>query len=404
MHYSMHLIKTCFVILFISLFTGTYSATAVSSAAPAQKATQAVAMYQGPLAGSQNLTKPVMRDGCYYNNANDHYKHIDYWRIAKGIALALVSPTAWNEFFFAAPFKNSEQMPAPLQTVPCKQSEEPIITWIGHASFLIQMGNFNILTDPIFGGINVDRGIIHFTIKKRIIEPGIKLEDLPPIDAIVISHNHSDHMDTTALTALAKKYDPVIFVPEGNEEDVAQMGFTHIVENSWWDSYTLAKDQKQITFSCLPAYHWSIRFSFDSYRTSLWSSWMITYNNKNVYFAGDTAYAAHFKEIATLFPSIDVALMPIGPTTEEVEDEEQDAHSEHKECHVDAHQAIDAFVDLNARCFIPMHYGTFAWGKDALEYPLPQLHKYWEKDAAKLKGKKLLVAQCGKQYILQEMQ
>ena len=275
----------------------------------------------------------------------------------------------------------------PTQMIPSRQSIEPKIIWIGHASFLVQINGFNILTDPIFG--NVKFGPL--TLSKRHVLPGIKLEDLPPIDIIVISHNHSDHTDTTALMAIAQKYNPVVYVPIGDKMLVQSMGFSRVIENTWWQRQSLTKNDRTVTITCLPANHWSCRFSLASYRRSLWAGWMISApENGTVYFAGDTAYGKHFKEIAQEFPVIDVALMPIGPSCA--------GENIHWHSHVDAKEAIDAFIDLGARCFVPMHYATFFFGEEHFKNPVEQLPLCWQENQALLQGKELLFARCGQEY------
>lgn len=334
----------------------------------------------------------IKKNGCYYYSEEDTYQHIDLKRISKSFVKKIFSPywlgkgiTSWlytanNEAL------NANKILKPTFVVPQKNSIEPKIIWIGHSSFLIQINGFNILTDPIFG--DVKAGPV--TVTKRTMKPGIKLEDLPSIDIILISHNHSDHVDTNSLLELSKKHSPIVYVPEGNKELLENMRFSHVVENNWWNENELNKNSRGIKITCLPAYHWSIRFSLGSYRKSLWSSWMITANNTTIYFAGDTAYGKHFKEIAQDFPSIDVALMPIGPTSE--------GENEYKELHVDAKEAVEAFLDLEAHCFIPMHYGTFFIGKETLTNPIKKLHDYWQKKQPELTNKKLLFIRCGQEY------
>ncbi len=340
------------------------------------------------------IRKPLKEGGLYYYCEQDTHRHIDLKRALTFLAKKIVSPHQWkravtsyvNSLYASDKKEKSQLMQKPMQTFPLRKSIEPRVTWIGHATFLIQINGINILTDPIFG--NVKAGPI--TISKRAIAPGIKLEDIPPIHAIIISHNHSDHTDADTLKELARRYDPRIYVPEGNKDLFKGMGFSRVIENTWGDKHTLKKDDRSITLTFLPAYHWSIRFSLASYRRSLWGSWMINGDDTNIYFAGDTAYGDHFKEIAHEFPKIDIALMPIGPTSE--------GENKHKVSHIDAVEAVDAFIDLNARSFIPMHYGIFFSGEDTEKYPLLRLNDTWQTRADQLKDKKLLVAQIGKQY------
>lgn len=241
---------------------------------------------------------------------------------------------------------------------PLNKSQNLRITWIGHATFLIQVGNINILTDPLFYNASL--------LYKRTLPPGISYDDLPEIDYIIISHNHIDHLDTKTLN-LFKHKDTTILVPLGNKSWFLKRKFNKnkIKEYSWWDSETF---DLNIKFTFLPAYHWSQRSVLD-YNKTLWGSWMVTYKDTNIYFAGDTAYSKHFQSIALEFPNIYCALMPVGPC---------EPRKHMYRSHLSSEEAGKAFLDLNAKSFIPMHWGTFYFGLDRFLAPIERIQKFWD--------------------------
>ncbi len=246
------------------------------------------------------------------------------------------------------------------------RSEQLRITWIGHATFLIQIGNINIITDPIFGDVSF--------MFRRLTPPGIRPEKLPSIDYVLISHNHRDHMDAQSLFAIRDNNPDVrVLVPLENKAWFDYYNF-NCLEFEWYQAHT----NGIATFTFLPANHWSQRGLFDK-NTTLWGSWLLEYDSKKVYFAGDTAYGPHFKEIGSEYSNINYALLPVGPG---------EPHEWMKHTHMNSGQAIDACTDLQASCMIPMHWGTFPFGNDALEAPVRLLEKNWKQtayDSSKLK-------------------
>jgi len=154
------------------------------------------------------------------------------------------------------------------------------ITWIGHSSMLIQLDGMNILTDPIF---NDRASPVGFTGPKRIVQPGLKFEELPEIDIVIISHDHYDHLDTETIEKLGN--DPLYLVPLALAEFFDDLKIDNYQELDWWDEFKF----NNIRFVCVPAQHFSGRTLFDGNRT-LWSGWVIQGKQSNIYYAGDTGY------------------------------------------------------------------------------------------------------------------
>jgi L-ascorbate metabolism protein UlaG (beta-lactamase superfamily) len=258
---------------------------------------------------------------------------------------------------------------------PAVRSQALIFTWIGHSTFLIQVAGLNILTDPIFGNAS--------PFFRRNAPPGIALEQLPPIDLILISHNHWDHMHGPTLKKLKSTHLPTMLVPEGDKAWFDARGFDSVNQMSWGQTHGVKNAEVKVTF--LPAHHWSRRGLFDRNK-SLWGSWMIETGTHTIYFAGDTAYAPHFGEIAQEFKHIDYALLPIGPC--------EPRHAM-KHTHLDAREAGQAFLDLNAKVFIPMHWGTFNFGTDSYHAPMQLLNAWWKENELQLIDKQLQVLSVG---------
>ncbi len=273
-----------------------------------------------------------------------------------------------------------------VRETPLAESQELRITWIGHASFLIQVAGVNILTDPIFGDVSF--------FFPRILPPGISLGQLPAIDFVLLSHNHPDHCHMSSLLQLKQLFPQVtILAPLGDKKWLEKKGLATVEEHMWWQRYTHQKDDKgPVSFTFLPAAHWSARGIFDRNK-SLWGSWMVHTEqsaSKSIYFAGDTAYSPHFAHIAQEFSTIHTALMPIGP------DEPNPCM---RKSHLNADQAVQAFVDLNAAHFIPMHWGTFQFGRDHFLDPIKKLHHAWQSQLMST-PKKLIIPKVGQSLLL----
>lgn len=262
-----------------------------------------------------------------------------------------------------------------------QQSDALKVTWIGHSTFLIQIGGLNILTDPIFGHPSF--------LFPRMLPAGIAIDQLPAIDLILISHNHQDHLD---LPSLETFNNIPILVPQGDKDWLTKRGFYKVEEFMWWDTARYQGVVQGVAYDIeidfLPAVHWSARGLFDRNK-SLWGSWLVRCNGQSVYFAGDTAYGEHFSIIGQEFPSISVALMPIAPCK---------PNPAMLKSHMDVAQSIDAFNDLGAQVFVPMHWGTFAFGVDYFEEPIIELRQLWQTHM--MNHKELCILRAGQSTLI----
>lgn len=228
------------------------------------------------------------------------------------------------------------------------------VTYVGHATMLVRVGGAAFLTDPVF---SAKAGPFGRLGPRRVREPAVRLEDLPPVDAVLVSHNHYDHLCTGSLAALARRHGvPQAMTGLGNGPLLRRSGFEAVEELDWWDSVA-GPNGSRITF--VPAQHWSARTPFDRRRT-LWGGFVVEAAGSTVYFAGDTGYCPHFKEIRERFGPIDVALLPIGA---------YEPRWFMKSQHMNPADAVRAHCDLEARQSVAIHFGTFQLTTEAIDAP-----------------------------------
>jgi len=199
---------------------------------------------------------------------------------------------------------------------------------------------------------------------------------------ILISHNHPDHMNRKSMLEL-KKHSPMVLIPENTRSRFLNKNFEKIIENKWDDKQIITSNSGQkISLTFLPAEHWTGTNIFNINK-SLHGSWMIEHNNNSIYFAGDSSYTNHFKEIGEKFKNIGTALLPISPT-------DPGHHG-----HMSSKEVVQAFLDLNAKQFIPMHWGTFQIGSENFEDPITHLKANWGLQEKNLQSKKLTLLKFG---------
>lgn len=220
------------------------------------------------------------------------------------------------------------------------------ITWIGHASFLLQFAGHAVIVDPNWA-------LWHGPVKRQR-QPGLRLEDVPELDLVLVTHAHFDHLHKPSLRILQARNG--IVVPNGSRNTVRRLGFPAVHEVRVWDQL----DFGQLEIIHTPSHHWGARFIHDTHRD--YGGYLVRANGKSVFHCGDSAYFDGFKEIGRRL-DIDVALMPIGA---------YDAPSG-REVHMNPEEALRAFAELGAKVLIPMHYATFHLGNEPHDEPLERL-------------------------------
>lgn len=239
------------------------------------------------------------------------------------------------------------------------KDREHYALWIGHSTFLINNGDLTILTDPIF---SERASPLNFAGPKRLIKPVIKIKDLPEVDVITISHNHYDHLDINSLRKIQKKFPNVkILVPKGDLKLLRNYNLNNGFEFLWWEEITF--DNTKFIFT--PAQHWSARGLRDRNK-SLWGSWFIKNEDKNIFHAGDTGYSDDFVEIRNRLGTVDFAMIPIGA---------YDPQWFMSYSHVNPEEALNIAKDLDAKKSIGMHWGTFILTDEPVLEPRERLNK-----------------------------
>jgi len=232
----------------------------------------------------------------------------------------------------------------------------PSITWIGHSTLLVQINGINILTDPQW---SERASPVSWGGPRRLSPPGLAFEDLPRIDFVLISHDHYDHLDLNTVKRLAEAHDPLFLLPLGLKAWFAENGMTRAEELDWWQE----REYRGVRFVCVPAQHFSQRTLWDA-NERLWASWAVLSSERKFYFAGDTGYFDGFKEAGQRLGPFDLAAIPIGAyVPPEIM----------KSVHTTPEEAVQAFLDLDARILLGTHWATFDLAEEPLDEPPERL-------------------------------
>lgn len=258
------------------------------------------------------------------------------------------------------------------------------VTWIGHATLLLQVAGYNILTDPHF---SKRTSPVQWAGPERVAPPGLALEDLPPIDIVVISHDHYDSLDEQTIKKLRQRpggEKTRFYIPLGLKNWFAIRGVDQVIEMDWWDR----QRDGDLEIIAVPVQHWSKRSLFSRNKT-LWAGWVISAKDFRFIFVGDTGYAPHFKEIGEKLGPFDLAAIPIGA---------YEPRWFMKSHHVNPEEAVQIHKELRTQKSVAIHWGTFILTDEPLDEPPKRLASALQQN--QISQEDFLVPQHGQTLLL----
>jgi N-acyl-phosphatidylethanolamine-hydrolysing phospholipase D len=266
------------------------------------------------------------------------------------------------------PERRSFKRETPAFTAPRAAADRCSVTWVGHSTMLVQLGALNILTDPIWSTYAAP---VPGLGPRRWVPAAVEFGTLPPIDIVLLSHNHYDHLDDRTVRRLANAQPDAHWVaPLGLKRFLRARGVARITELDWWQEADVAGTR----VICTPAQHFSARGLFDRNRT-LWASFVVRASAGSLYFGGDSGYHPDFATIGDRCGPFDISLIPIGA---------YEPRWMMQVVHMDPEEAVQAFKDLNARranghrsVMAGMHWGTFKLTDEALDEPPKRAAAAW---------------------------
>ncbi|MCE2516489.1 MAG: MBL fold metallo-hydrolase [Alphaproteobacteria bacterium] len=258
------------------------------------------------------------------------------------------------------------------------------VLWVGHSTVIVSHGGQTIMTDPVFA----DRASpFSFAGPKRVTPVPFKLADLPPIDVVVISHSHYDHLDKAAVQELSRRQPELVFVvPLGLKAVLNDWGVSNVRELDWWQNTEV--DGMRLTAT--PVQHWSSRSMSDRNET-LWAGWMAEWQDFKFYFAGDTGYSRDFVETRARLGAPDLAAIPIGA---------YDPRDFMRASHVNPEEAVQILKDVGATKAVPIHWGTYKLTLEPMNEPPQRLRRALEE--ARLEGQDFIILKHGERVSIQD--
>lgn len=263
----------------------------------------------------------------------------------------------FNPLPYTIPKENIEVVKIDSLNIAQYKGETRLI-WFGHSTFLLQIEDHSVLIDPMFGKVPAPHPWLG--TKRFSNELPIEIDELPKIDAVLISHDHYDHLDYGSIQKLKEKVN-MFYTPLGVGAHLEEWGIekTRIVELDWWQNASF----EDLTFTCTPAQHFSGRGINDRSDT-LWSSWVINSNSENIFFSGDSGYGPHFKEIGERYGPFDFAMLECGQY-----------NKLWSEIHMFPEETVQAGLDVKARIIMPIHWGAFKLAMHPWKDPIERVSK-----------------------------
>jgi L-ascorbate metabolism protein UlaG (beta-lactamase superfamily) len=304
----------------------------------------------------------LTRLGRYYKGpVSDHFDGVRFFDPHGSAPKSFADLLRWQ--LGKKPVAWPELDPSPYSDVPPPRVDNPRdwrVSYIGHASLLLQVAGLNILLDPVWS-----ERVSPWTFAgpKRVNDPGVAFDALPTIDAVLLSHCHYDHMDVVTLGALAAKHRPRFIVPLGN--DIIIRGhdrYAHVDAYDWYVDVPLSRSVK---VTMIPTRHWSSRGAFDRNK-ALWASFVIETPAGRILFVGDSGYGDgfHFRNARQLYGPLRLAILPIGA---------YEPRWFMRDMHMDPEEAVSAFIDTGAERALAHHFGTFRLTDEAIDEPPARL-------------------------------
>ena len=331
---------------------------------------------------SPDEVHPVRANGRFYNpwpaSAPAGFRDFLRWQVGRRARQEIVTGPAWPRFERAVP-----------AFVPRGAAGALAITWVGHSTVLLQIGSVNLLTDPIWS----DRASpVRFAGPRRMVPPGVAIESLPPIDVVLLSHNHYDHLDDRTVRMLIERHPAARWIaPVGVADFALRRGAAAVDELTWWEERHVAS----VRIACTPAQHFSARGLGDRNRT-LWCGYAIhgsEGSERRVFFAGDTARHPAFRSIAERYGPFELTMMPIGA---------YEPRWFMRSVHMNPEEAVRAHVELTAggssrAAMVPIHWGTFRLTDEPPAEPPARTRAAWA--AAGLRAEDLWLLRHGETHV-----